>query len=656
MKIAQPEYFLLFWIVPALIAFYVWAFRRRDILLTRFASHRMLAQLIPPLGRGRQRLRAALLSSAVVMSLFALVRPQWGFHWEEITREGVDIIVAVDVSQSMMATDVTPNRLERARRELQDLLARLEGDRIGLIAFAGTAFVQCPLTLDYGAFRMFLDYLTPSLIPVPGTSIADAIRLAKQSFIDQSSRSRALILITDGEDHEGNPIDAAKDAAEAKIKIFAIGIGAEEGAPIPSPDGSGFIKDDKGQLVMTRLDEQTLKRIALETGGAYVRSTTGDMDLDRIYTEGIKASLKATELRSSRQKRWEERFQWPLGAALVLIVLELVADTRGRSAAALFIVLALMAPRGAQAGVLDAYLGRTPLRKGVAAYERGDYETALQLLTDASIDAADDPLIDYNLGNTWYRTGDYEKAEAAFTRVAGGAAPDDLREKAWYNLGNTQYRMGKLDEAVKSYEQALLLDADDDAAKRNLERTRAEIQRRLDEMKKREEKQQRENDKQQGNPSPETESGESDQQSRDGTSNAPDRPDESANQEELGDQGDKQGDSPDAPPTPRPEGAAGQPSDDAQEETSPTPEPAGQARQGGSGRNDQEQGEAGRQGEEKAGAAESPDQEPIPQGRLSRQEAQRLLDQVQDAQQSGLRAQGKRTRGGTRRVPGGRPW
>ena len=238
-------------------------------------------------------------------------------------------LIVIDVSESMLAEDVKPNRLERAKREVIDLIEMLEGDRIGLIAFAGTSFVQCPLTLDYGACKMFLDYIDTDLIPVPGTAIAEAIRTSLKSFNKRERKSKALILITDGEDHEGEPIDAAKEAKKEGIKIFTIGVGREGGAPIPLKDGSGgFKKDRKGDMVITHLDEITLQKIALETGGSYVRSVTGDMDLDKIYQEGIKQHVEQKHLKSTRKRRWEERFQWFIFFALLFISVEFFVSER----------------------------------------------------------------------------------------------------------------------------------------------------------------------------------------------------------------------------------------------------------------------------------------------------------------------------------------
>ena len=293
--------------------------------MEKFCGTDLLDQLLSPVCIKRQKLKAFLLTLSIVFIILALVRPKWGFHWEEIKRRGVDIMVAVDVSKSMLAEDVKPNRLERAKREVYDLCNMLKGDRIGLIAFAGTGFVQCPLTLDYSAFRMFLDSLSPDLIPTPGTNLGDAILKAVNCFNRQDRKSKALIIITDGEDHGSNVLQAAKLAKKQGIKIFTIGVGEPGGTPIPLMDGSGgFLKDRQGNVVMSRLDEKTLQKIALETGGCYVRSVTGDMDLDRIYLQEIRGGMKQKELQSTRRRRWEERFQWFVLAALLLTVLEFV--------------------------------------------------------------------------------------------------------------------------------------------------------------------------------------------------------------------------------------------------------------------------------------------------------------------------------------------
>jgi Ca-activated chloride channel family protein len=248
MKFGSWNYLFFLWVIPVMVVFYVYAFRKRDKMLALFCGKELVGELVPDFKKGRRLIKALLILMGIILGIFALTRPQWGFHWEEIKRVGVDVMVAIDVSESMLAEDVKPNRLERAKREVIDLIEMLEGDRIGLIAFAGTSFVQCPLTLDYGACKMFLDYIDTDLIPVPGTAIAEAIRTSLKSFNKRERKSKALILITDGEDHEGEPIDAAKEAKKEGIKIFTIGVGREGGAPIPLKDGSGGFKKDRWKL------------------------------------------------------------------------------------------------------------------------------------------------------------------------------------------------------------------------------------------------------------------------------------------------------------------------------------------------------------------------------------------------------------------------
>lgn len=323
MKFAHPAYVLVFWLIPVLAVFFIYSLRKKRERIKQFCGEALYTELVPASCAARQKLKAVLLLAALCCILFALMQPRWGFQWEDITRKGIDIMVAIDVSQSMLAEDIKPNRLERAKRKVYDLCQMMEGDRIGLIAFAGTSFVHCPLTLDYGAFKMFLDYLDPDLIPVPGTAIGDAIKTAIKSFNSRERTAKALIIITDGEDHAGNPLEAAQEAKKKGIKIFTIGVGQEGGAPIPVQDGSGgFKKNEQGELVLSKLDEATLQTIALETGGSYVRSVTGDLDLNKIYKEDIRGAIEKTELRSTRVQRWEERFQWFIVAALLLLWLE----------------------------------------------------------------------------------------------------------------------------------------------------------------------------------------------------------------------------------------------------------------------------------------------------------------------------------------------
>jgi Ca-activated chloride channel homolog len=331
MQFGNPGILSLLWLVPALGLFYYWSFRQKDVLLKTFCNdEKMRRKLLRTVSRKQQVLKAVLVVAAAALAIVALGRPRWGFRWEEVKRKGVEIVVAMDVSQSMMARDVDPNRLERAKREVTDLVRMLRGDKVGLVTFAGSSFIECPLTLDYGAFSLFLDALSPDMMPVPGTALADALRTSLSAFDKGPNVSKAVILITDGEDHEGSVSEAAEQAKAQGVKIFTVGIGNAEGTPIPSGDATGgFKKDSTGGVVLSKLDQKTLENIALTTGGAYVHSATGDMDLKTIYLQGIRREMKDREFASTRTKKWKERFQWPLLAALLCLMAgTLVRETR----------------------------------------------------------------------------------------------------------------------------------------------------------------------------------------------------------------------------------------------------------------------------------------------------------------------------------------
>jgi Ca-activated chloride channel family protein len=332
MIFSNMKYAHFFWLVPLLIIFYIWAFKSKRKALETFAQRHLVPVLTSTVNWRSQKLKAAVTILAACFLILALIGPRWGFQWREVKRQGIDIIVAIDTSRSMLAQDVKPSRLERSKLAIEDLLDLLQGDRIGLIAFSGASFLQCPLTLDYSAFSMALDAVNTELIPRGGTSISRAIETATTAFEGKAKKYKALILITDGEDHEGDPVKAAEEAAEQGIKIFCIGIGTREGELIPVIDESGsmsFLKDRQGQVVKSRLDETTLQKIALNTGGGYIRASGTEYGLDIIYNEKI-AAMEKKDLESKLQRRYEERYQIPLAIALGLLCLEVFLGERRR--------------------------------------------------------------------------------------------------------------------------------------------------------------------------------------------------------------------------------------------------------------------------------------------------------------------------------------
>lgn len=323
MKLTHVWLLHLLWLLPVAGVAIAACDRQKKKAMERFADPELLARLTGKDLKRRRFFKGLFLLTALALMLFALAGPRWGSHYQEVSQKGVDIMILVDVSASMGVEDVKPDRLERARREILDLLSVVQGDRLGLVAFSGAAFVQCPLTLDYGALEMFLGQLEADLIPVPGTDLGAAIETGLSSFDFKAETDKVILLITDGEDNEARGLDRAREAAEKGVKVFVFGMGETSGGPIPASDGKGgFKKDKEGKLILSRLEEESLRRIASATGGTYARSVAGDLDLDILYFDGIKSKTEAQILKSGKIKVYEERFPIFLLAAFVFLVLE----------------------------------------------------------------------------------------------------------------------------------------------------------------------------------------------------------------------------------------------------------------------------------------------------------------------------------------------
>ncbi|HRZ86984.1 MAG TPA: VWA domain-containing protein [bacterium] len=331
MQFGKYEYIYLLWLVPALAVFFYYAFKRKAAALELFSQRELLKELVADVSVRKQKFKALLLVAAAGFALFALMNPKWGFHWEEVRSKGIDIVILLDTSKSMLAQDVKPDRLQMARREIDDFVNSLHGDRVALVTFAGTSFVQCPLTADYGAFKMFLGDVGVNSIPLGGTDIGDAVETGIKAFADRSTKHKIMILITDGEDHGGRLSAAVAAAKERGVVINAVGIGNPAGAPIPVKDEQGlssFIKDPSGNVVLSKVDEEELKKIARETGGSYISAQGGRIGLEKLYADKI-ARLEKQEFGASRKRVYESRFQLPLAIAVILILIEtMIGDRR----------------------------------------------------------------------------------------------------------------------------------------------------------------------------------------------------------------------------------------------------------------------------------------------------------------------------------------
>jgi len=464
MKFAFPALLELLWVLPLLAAVIALGVRRKRRALGAYAEAPLLERFVRRERRAAAWVRGGLLLSAVFFLVVAAARPLLGVHYVPVRRTGVDVVIALDTSASMDAVDVRPSRLERAKQEIVELLGRLRGDRVGLVVFAGNAYVQCPLTLDYAAVRLVLDAVRTDATPVPGTALGEAIRISSQCFDPKERRYRALVLITDGEDHEGDPVGLAREAAEQGARIFTIGMGTPGGAPVPERDAegnvAGYKKDASGQLVMSRLDESTLVRVAEAGHGRYVRAGSGIADRDAVYRDI--AGMEEREVRGGFVAQYHDRFHYAVAIALVLLAIEAVWSARRSRAAVLgaLVVLAWASPAHAGAD--------SDVRKGNAALGRGDAAAALASYERAVAERPGDPLIRYDMGSALAALGRYDDAVAAFADASGAASPD-LRADAHFNAGNTLFRQGSLADAADAYRRSLRERPDDGDARRNLE-------------------------------------------------------------------------------------------------------------------------------------------------------------------------------------------
>ena len=614
LQFAQPIWIAVGAVLVGLgVVLFLRADRRRRADLDKLAHPRFHARLVAGWSSGLRWTKRVLWLVALMALCVAAARPQYGYEWREVKRRGIDILFAVDTSRSMLAEDLTPNRLERARLGIIDFLEQLEGDRVGLIPFAGTAFALCPLTLDYDAFRESLNSINTDLIPRPGTDLASAIKEADRLFDEEGNNQRLLVLITDGEDLEGAALKAAEESAELGTTIYTVGVGAADGQLIPIRDRYGrqsYLTDETGKEVRTKLDSATLEKIADTTGGLYVPLGRGAEGLDAIYQQRL-ALVPKSELAQKLEQIPLERFQWPLGFAILLLSIQTVMGERKREAK----------------------------RKELVSVARRVRPVAVVALAwgISTMDGRSDVVVDYNEGTTAYENGEFE--EAAEKLKASLATPDlEIQGKAYYNLGNSLYRVGQdlmqedpkktieaWEKSVKAFEDALALNEADEDAKFN----RDFVQKKLDELKEQQPQDQQDQQDQQNKDeeqkdqeqSEESQDGEGDsQENQDGEQNEDQKGKDGKQQDgESGEQGDeqeqkdqdqgKEGDE-----ESQEEGAKGQEDKSSGEQEQPAEGDPGEVRQDEQGA--QEGDEAGEISEARK------------EGEMSREEAIRLLESL----------------------------
>jgi len=491
MNFGAPNWLWTLAILPLLVLLYAQAERRSAIKLREFVSPRLLPQLAGNVDRVRRAIRFAFVLLALALAIGALAKPRWGYTYEDVKRRGLDLLFAVDTSRSMLSNDVAPNRLERVKLAAQDLITDLQGDRVGLIAFAGRAFLQAPLTIDYDAAVESINDLDTKTIPEGGTNIGEAIALATQTFGKSAMGNRALIIFTDGEELSGDAVNEAKKAADAGVKIFTIGVGTAQGSliPVEGKGEGGFVKDAKGQVVKSKLDENRLREIAQATGGMYLHLESGPQTMRQLYTEGL-SKLKTAEIDARLSSRPIERYEWPLAGAIVALIASLFINDRkrtktpGRSPVKREVLVA--------ASLLFVAVAEVNAVSGIDLYNKGQYEDAyaqFQKDLQHNINPADMPKMQFDAGVAAYKLRNYDKALEAFSQSLVDRSPG-LQEKSRYNLGRTLEDRADLrktnEDALKDlensaqhyeYEQALKLDPQDKAAAERLEIVRKKIER-----------------------------------------------------------------------------------------------------------------------------------------------------------------------------------
>ena len=421
-RFADPIYLYLLAVIPVLAVIRFLTYRNQKKRLRKFGDPKLLRELMPDVSRFRPAVKFWILQGALALLIVMLARPQFGTKINNEQRVGIETIIAMDISNSMMAEDITPSRLDRSKMMVENLVDHFTNDKIGLIVFAGDAFVQLPITSDYVSAKMFLSSIDPSMMATQGTDIARAIDMATHSFTQEEGIGKAIIVITDGEDHEGGALEAAKAAKDAGMRVYVLGVGSTKGAPIPIPGSNDFMKDNTGNTVMSALNEDMCRQVAQAGGGAYIHVENNSAAQDQLDKELDKLAKKETT--STVYSEFDEQFQAVAILALLLLILEICIFDR-----------------------------RNPLLKRLSLFGSKKKAAATMLLlmvaATASAQTADRQYI--REGNKQFRLGQYDKAEVSYRKAV---EKNPKNPQAAYNLGNALMAQKKDSAAVQQFEQS----------------------------------------------------------------------------------------------------------------------------------------------------------------------------------------------------------
>ncbi|MEX1138146.1 MAG: tetratricopeptide repeat protein [Bacteroidota bacterium] len=501
LRFEHPDFLWLLAALPALAVFFYGVHRWRKRSLSAFAAQAMLQELSPHMSTAKRTGKQVLVLFGLGFLVLAFANPQLGTRLEEVRREGIDLFVALDVSLSMKAEDIRPSRLEKAKRDVSALLNKLRGDRVGLIVFAGDAFVQFPLTSDYSAADLFISAVDVDAVPTPGTMIPTAIELALKSFSADLPTQKAIIIVSDGENTEGNIVSAVEKATSAGVTIFTVGMGTPEGGPIPIYNAAGsrvdYKRDRGGSIVLTKLEESTLQQISSATKGSYRRATSGGNEIDEVFKE--LSNLERVEFGVKQVTGFESMYQYPLAASILMFLFELLlSERRGSILSWLRRLVPLPAILCLALGMnLPAYAQthRSLIGEGNEAFDGGKFPDAEAEYKKALQEYPDSKVGQFNLGDAYYKQQRYDEAQQAFATFASTGENAIDASKAFYNLGNTLYQAGKLEESIEAYKQTLRLNPTDEEARYNLELARKKKKEKEEEQKQENKDQQKKDQK-----------------------------------------------------------------------------------------------------------------------------------------------------------------
>jgi Ca-activated chloride channel family protein len=485
------KYFILLAAIPLLLVLYYFVLSWKKRTVKKIGDANLVKEMTKNYSPKKFAIKFVLMLTAITAAVFALANLRSPKGVEQVNRNGIDVMIAIDVSKSMLAQDIKPNRLERAKQALSKLIDKLNNDRIGIVVFAGRAYLQMPLTGDHGAAKMYLSSASTDVVPTQGTVISDALKMCYASFNSKEKKYKAVVLISDGEDHDENALKVAKQMGEDGIVINTVGIGSPQGATIIDELTNQDKKDNNGNTVITKLNEDELRKIA-ETGkGSYQLFT----NTDDLVTK-LDAQLGSMDQRAVTEDSlvsYKNYFPYFLGLALCLLVLEIFVSERKRlklsvakntaGLASLFLVLFFSVPFAAH-----AQNEKVLIKKGNEAYEKKEYDNAITNYQKATEKSPSNSTAQYNLGNALYKNKKTDEAIKAYDNALSNAASKDDKSRSFYNKGVVLQNNKKLPECIEAYKNALKLNPQDEDARQNLQKA-------LQQQKQEEKKEDKENKK-----------------------------------------------------------------------------------------------------------------------------------------------------------------